>query len=56
VATYDGVSNTDNYADETIIKDMLYGIGLHLDKESYQFANGFKLFLTWLEKFIKPKK
>ena len=48
VATYDGACNTDLYSDETIVRDMLYGIGLALDKKEFQYASGFKLFLKSL--------
>jgi hypothetical protein len=51
VNTYDAKKNgLDN--DETIVKDMLYGIGLCLDKEKYCFAGGYKKFKTFLEAFL----
>ena len=51
VNTYDqrkhGLDN-----DETIVKDMLYGIGLCLDKEEYCFAGGYKKFKDFLKAFL----
>lgn len=51
VNTYDQRKNgLDN--DETIVKDMLYGIGLCLDKRKYCFAQGYRKFKTFLKAFI----
>jgi hypothetical protein len=51
VNTYDKRKNgLDN--DETIVKDMLYGIGLCLDKEEYCFAGGYKKFKAFLKAFL----
>ncbi len=51
VNTYDKRKNgLDN--DETIVKDMLYGIGLCLDKEEYSFVGGYKKFKTFLKAFL----
>ena len=51
VNTYDQRKNgLDN--DETIVKDMLYGIGLCLDKEEYCFAGGYRKFKTFLKAFL----
>ena len=51
VQTYDvkkhGLDN-----DDTIVKDMLYGIGLCLDKEEYRFADGYKKFKTFLKTLL----
>ena len=51
VNTYDKRKNgLDN--DETIVKDMLYGIGLCLDKEQYCYAGGYKKFKAFLKAFL----
>lgn len=51
VNTYDKRKNgLDN--DETIVKDMIYGIGLCLDKEEYCFAGGYKKFKAFLKAFL----
>jgi len=43
-----------DYSDETIINDMLYGIGIATDKSKYQFNNGFNDFKKYLtENIIK---
>lgn len=33
-----------DYTDYTIIEDILYGLGVAIDKDKYSFANGFKDF------------
>lgn len=51
VNTYDKRKNgLDN--DETIVKDMLYGIGLCLDKEEYCFNEGYKNFKAFLKELL----
>lgn len=51
VNTYDERKNgLDN--DKTIVKDMLYGIGLCLDKEEFCFAGGYKKFKAFLKAFL----
>ena len=51
VNTYDqrkhGLDN-----DDTIVKDMLYGIGLCLNKKEFEFADGFKKFKTLIKAFL----
>lgn len=53
VQTYDGSCNTDNHTNETIVKDMLYGIGMALDSQKYQYNAGFKVFCKWLSNSFK---
>ncbi len=48
VRTYGEKENTDMYSNETIVKDMLYGIGLSLDKNEYKERSGFVRFMKWL--------
>lgn len=51
VKTYDAKKDgLDN--DDTIIKDMLYGIGLCLNKKEFEFADGFKKFKTFIKAFL----
>ena len=51
VQTYDAKKNgLDN--DNTIVKDMLYGIGLCLNKKEFEFADGFKKFKTFIKAFL----
>ncbi len=51
VQTYDPKKNgLDN--DDTIVKDMIYGIGLCLNKKEFEFAGGFKKFKTFLKAFL----
>lgn len=51
VQTYDVKKNgLDN--DDTIVKDMLYGIGLCLNKKEFEYADGFKKFKTFIKAFL----
>ena len=51
VQTYDAKKNgLDN--DDTIVKDMLYGIGLCLNKKEFEFADGFKKFKVFIKAFL----
>ena len=51
VQTYDAKKNgLDN--DDTIVKDMLYGIGLCLNKKEFEYADGFKKFKTFIKAFL----
>ena len=38
---------------ETVIKDILYGIGLNLNKDKYESRSGFNLFLSRIRNIIK---
>lgn len=49
ISTYDAK----NYSDETIVKDMLYGVGISLDEKKYSMANGFKNFINYLKITLK---
>lgn len=42
-----------DYTDETIIDDVLYGLGRALDPEKYQFADGFERFRELLRKHLE---
>lgn len=48
--TYDGQYGYENYSDSTLILDLLYGLGVVLDPEEHQFADGFD---KWKEKLLK---
>lgn len=48
--TYDEQYGYENYGDRTLILDLLYGLGVVLDPEEHQFANGFD---KWKEKLLK---
>ena len=55
VQTYDAKKNgLDN--DDTIVKDMLYGIGLSLNKKEFEFADGFKKFKTFIKAFLTEQE
>lgn len=38
--------------DVTIVKDMVYGIGISLDDNEYSFITGLKKFINYLIKLI----
>jgi len=44
VNTYDSQTGWEDYSDETFIKDMLYGVGLAVDRKKYEWSDGFLLF------------
>ena len=51
VQTYDTKKNgLDN--SEVIVKDMIYGIGLCLDKKEFGFADGYRKFTELLKSFL----
>tara|TARA_R110000787_G_scaffold7178_7_gene24726 strand:+ start:1458 stop:1709 length:252 start_codon:yes stop_codon:yes gene_type:complete len=51
VQTYDAKKDgLDN--DDTIVKDMLYGVGLCLNKKEFEFFDGFKKFKTFIKAFL----
>jgi hypothetical protein len=39
-------------SDNTIVKDMVYGLGIALDEKKYSMADGFKKFVKHLVKII----
>jgi len=55
VETYDKQEGFEDYTDETLIDDVIYGLGAALGKE-YQFADGFRKFEARLVKHIKQKQ
>lgn len=44
MATYDKQPGYENYSDETLIADVLYGLGVALEGEKYKFGDGFDKF------------
>jgi len=42
--TYDKQGGYLDYTDETIINDVLYGLGVAIGGKEYEFAQGFKKF------------
>lgn len=42
-----------DYTDDTIINDVLYGLGIALDKERYSFGKGYHLFAARLREHLK---
>ena len=41
--------------DTTFIEDMLYGIGVSIDKDKYSWASGYKEFLKYLKNLIDKR-
>lgn len=39
-------------ADKTIVKDMVYGLGIALDEKEYEMADGFRKFIKHLVNII----
>ena len=51
VQTYDAKKHgLDN--DDTIVKDMIYGVGLSLDKKRFEYASGYLRFKTFIKAFL----
>ena len=44
IDTYDNQYGYQNYSDTTLIDDILYGLGVALNPEKHQFADGFDTF------------
>ena len=42
--TYSEQRNYERYSTETLIDDALYGLGIAIDKEQYEFAQGYDKF------------
>jgi len=53
--TYSGQSGYLDYADETLIDDVLYGLGVALGPKRYAFARGFRKFKARLKDHIANK-
>lgn len=48
--TYDKQPGYENYGDDTLINDVLYGLGVALDPDNHTFASGFDL---WKKKLVE---
>lgn len=55
VATYTDQEGYRDYSEDTFINDMLYGIGLALDRNKYACAHGFEAFKDELRKRLAPR-
>ena len=44
IDTYDNQYHYQNYSDTILIDDILYGLGVALNPEEHQFADGFDTF------------
>lgn len=55
IGTYDdgnvSIYNGD-ISDKTYIDDMLYGLGVSIDKDKYQFGDGYEKFKEFLKGFL----
>jgi hypothetical protein len=51
--TYDKQYNYEGYTDRTFIDDVLYGLGVALNPEKHQFADGFDTWKETLAQFLK---
>ncbi len=52
MVTYSNQVGYLDYMDETLIDDVIYGLGMALDPHRYEFAQGFKKFKKRLHKHI----
>ena len=50
--TYDKQLNYEKYSDKTFIDDILYGMGVALDKGKYEYSTGFREFKKVLIKHL----
>ena len=53
IETYDKQYGYQNYTDRTFINDILYGLGVALNPENHQYANGFDRWKKELIEFLK---
>lgn len=54
--TYDKQVGYQNYNDETLVEDVLYGLGVVLNPHQHQFANGFTKWKNKLKNFLITRK
>jgi len=54
VATYTDQPYYETYTDKTLIHDMLYGLGIALDPEDHQFAQGYEVFKAKVREHLGP--
>lgn len=56
INTYDRQVGYLDYTDRTIIEDILYGLGLVIDKDKYCYALGFDKFKEKLREHLREEK
>lgn len=56
VKTYPDEAHYLEYMDKTFIFDMLYGLGLAVDREEFYGASGFEKFQNELRRMMGPRK
>jgi len=56
VATYSDQLFYQDYSDNTIVHDMLYGIGIAFDNEKFKMAGGYDAWKKILQQFMKDPK
>ena len=54
VETYSNQRSWRDYSDTIFIDDMLYGIGIALDRPEHEFANGYDTWRQKLRKHLNP--
>jgi len=52
--TYSDQPFYENYTDETLINDVLYGLGVAIGGDDNKFANGFEAFKVKLRNHLTP--
>ena len=52
IDTYHNQFGWEKYKKDTVLNDLVYGIGIAIDKEKYQYANGYDEFKKELIKFL----
>lgn len=55
INTYDTQLGYLTYDDTTLVNDLLYGIGIALDEEKFQYADGFQKFKQELVEFLNDQ-
>lgn len=50
IDTYSSQRGYERHSDETFVNDMLYGIGISINKQDFGFAGGFRRFKEKLKK------
>lgn len=56
VNTYTNQEGYSSYSDATFILDMLYGIGIAIDKKKYCMADGFQDFKERFARYLNTRK
>ena len=56
MATYSDQRGYLDYSDETIIDDVLYGLGIALDEKAHSFFDGYNVFKDKLIKHINKSR